>query len=505
MKLKASSIPLLIAGLIAFVFFLTLKCLHFRRCDYSSDLFSHFQLSHDWLIGKPLLYENCFGFHNKIHNYFIDLLLSPFTWLFSVYGLFVALFCLVAGSYIRVLKLLDQHAAPFETKLLVFFLYTSPLSFFLFHNEHYGFHAEMLLMPLALLFCAGYLEKNKWYLLWGALIVLVKEDAAIVLWSCLMMLHFKDWDSGQERTKQFFRSTISLTLICLLIFVAGMVWIKWLNNWNDMRTGDIIKKLQAESFSNLWHSFLYLSRQRMQLTIFLVLIIYLYAGWKYTLAAVLISVPLLITNLMAGAYYTTAGEAGIKNMFSVMWVPRLSMYWAYWFTAIVVAFTYKRPFLTAPERFLKLSGCLCYGILLVSFQAGFFRRCEITRFDTFASIKEAFVPAFKNEAYVELPEAAAIAQHLPDHYPVAPMNRVFGAFHRQDIVWLDYIDKAWYPPRMILTSYAHGGIPSDVSKIMKHPLFMLYKDKLHIYCEAEDTGFVSKAGIQGIWVDERMK
>lgn len=132
MKLKLSSILLFVAGSGVFVFFFILKCLHIQRCDYTSDLFTHFQLSHDWLIGKPLFYENCFGFHNKLHNYFIDPLLSPFTWLFGIYGLFVALFSLMIGSFFMVLKLLDRHSATFETRLLFFIFYTSPLSWFLF-------------------------------------------------------------------------------------------------------------------------------------------------------------------------------------------------------------------------------------------------------------------------------------------------------------------------------------------------------------------------------------
>ncbi len=92
-----------------------------------------------------------------------------------------------------VLKLLDQHSALFETTLLVFILYTYPLSFFLFHHEHYGFHVKTLLIPLTLLFCVTYLNKQV-ALLWGALIVLVKEDASIVLWSCLSIMQFKSLD-----------------------------------------------------------------------------------------------------------------------------------------------------------------------------------------------------------------------------------------------------------------------------------------------------------------------
>lgn len=505
MKLKSSSIPLLIAGLGVFVFFFILKCLHLRRCDYTSDLFSHFQLSHDWILGKPLFYENCFGFHGKIHNYFIDLLLSPFTWLFSVYGLFVALFCLLMASYYAGLKLLDHHAAPFETKLLLFVCYCCPLSFYIFHNEHYGFHVETLLVPLLVLFCAAYLRRSTWYFLWGALIVLVKEDAVIVLWSCLMLLHLRDLHANVLSGSGFFRKSAVSSLLCLLIFGAGLLWLKYMNNWDDTRSGDIIEIFREKPWTDLRNSFGYLILQRAQLTLPFLCVVYVYAGWRYALFAVFISVPLLLVNLLAGLTYSADGDAGIKNVFSLMWVPRLSMYWAYWLSVVFIALTYKPGFRVAPSGFLRVSGMVCFGILLFGFQLSFFLRCELTRFDTMTSIHNAFAPAFENEGYVEIPWAATIAEHLPDNYPVAPIERVFGAFHRQDIVWPGNVDKAWYPPRMILMGSFNPETPANLNQLMKHPLFMLYKEKLHIYCESEDTSYISKAGIHGIWIDQSTK
>src|SRR5438105_3934045 len=107
MKLKPSTIFLFVISLLFFVFYFIVKCLHFQRCDYTSDIISHFQLSHDWLIGKPLMYENQYGDHGKIHNYFIDILMAPFTYLFSVYGLFIVLFGLLIAALFSALKTLD--------------------------------------------------------------------------------------------------------------------------------------------------------------------------------------------------------------------------------------------------------------------------------------------------------------------------------------------------------------------------------------------------------------
>jgi ABC-type multidrug transport system fused ATPase/permease subunit len=490
MKLKPSSILLLVAAVAAFVLFFILKCLHLQRCDYTSDMFSHFQLSHDWLIGKPLFYENCFGFHAKLHNYFIDLLLSPFTALFGVYGLFVALFSLIIASFFMALNMLDRRAASFETRLLLFIFYASPLSFFIFHNEHYGFHVEMLLVPLSLLLCVAYLQKSKWYLLWTALIVLVKEDAVIVLWCCLMVIHVKDWNVKQLTPKQFFRKALNLTLLCLLIFIVGLVWLKYLNHWETTRSGEIIARLQGRSLASVMNSFGYLILQRALLTLPVAFIVFLCTGWRFTLSAMLISIPILIVNLLAGMMYFSDGDSGMYNVFSLLWVPRLSMHWGYWLSVLVISLTCQSPFRMFSSRFARVSSCACFGLLLFGFQYWFLLHCEVTRFDAVKSIREAFEPAFPNEANWELAAAARIAPQLPPHYPVAPMDGVFGAFHKQDIVWINMLDNAYYKPRMVLASYNKEYLPPDMTTVMKHPLFMLYKEKLHIYVEAEDSSYI---------------
>ena len=184
MRFKSNTFFLFLASLAAFLFFFIVKCLHFYRSDYTGDIFTHFQLSRDWLLGKPLFYENSYGYHNKFHNYFIDILLAPFTYLMGVYGLFVAFFALIIGALYNILVMLERIGTSIQTKLLFIVFYTSPLTYFILHNEHYGFHVEMLLLPLGLLFTSALLQNKLWYLLWAIFILLVKEDGAAILWSC---------------------------------------------------------------------------------------------------------------------------------------------------------------------------------------------------------------------------------------------------------------------------------------------------------------------------------
>lgn len=78
------------------------------------------------------------------------------------------------------------------------------------------------------------------------------------------------------------------------------------------------------------------------------------------------------------------------------------------------------------------------------------------------------------------------------------MYRVFGAFHKQDIVWLNGLENAYTKPRMIIASYNKAEVP-DLKNGMKNPYYLNFKNRLFIYTEVEDTVYVSKAGLKGVW------
>ena len=497
MRFKSNTFFLFLASLAAFLFFFIVKCLNFYRSDYTGDIFTHFQLSRDWLLGKPLFYENSYGYHNKFHNYFIDILLAPFTYLMGVYGLFVAFFALIIGALYNILVMLERIGTSIQTKLLFIVFYTSPLTYFILHNEHYGFHVEMLLLPLGLLFTSALLQNKLWYLLWAIFILLVKEDGAAILWSCWAAILLIKKQCHAISWGVYLREFFLMSVACALLFIFGFAWLKHMNNGGETRMGWVMQSLQEQPRETLLLSFNYLVKLRIQLTALVILVIYFYAGWKFTLGAIIISVPILILNFLSGTLYFDGRDFMIKNFFSILWTPRLSQYWAYWLSILCIALTLK-PAVYIYPKMLRTLVCSGYGIFVFAYQIYFFRNCFVTRLDLVENIKEAFQPNIEFTLNPEFKDAAAIAKQLPDHYPVAPMYRVFGAFCSQDIIWLNALDNAFIPPRMILASYNKEEVP-DVTTFMKTPYFMLYQQRLHIYCEAPDTIFIAKAGLIGDW------
>jgi hypothetical protein len=492
-----STVYLFLSGSCLFIFYFVVKCFHFNRCDYTSDMFSHFQISRDWLIGKPLFYENCFGLHSKLHNYFLNILLAPFTYLFSAYGLFIAVYGLMIFVLFRILRWMDDQALSFQTKLLFLVFYAGPLTYFILHDEIYGFHIELLLIPLCLMFTISFMNKNKWYIVWAILVLFVKEEVGVVLWSCACLVHLSQWSQKETGTRSFIRNLLLVSLVCSLLFAAGILWLKYQNDWGNTRSGALYRTFREQSFTDVYTSFRYLIGQRVQLTVFILLPIFLYAGRRYSLGVILLSIPVLAFNLLAGVIYFQDGVFMEKNFFSVLWAPRLSMYWAFWLSALLLALRHK-PRLIIYPKFARTLACLMFAYLVFKFQVYFFRQSYITNLDIPKNITTAFEKSIELEFHPEYTDAILIAGQLPKNYPVAPIYKIFGAFHKQDIVWRHNFSNAYFPARMFLTSTKFDET-IDVRRILKQPVFMTYKDRLNIYAEAEDTIYVSKAGIVGKW------
>lgn len=158
---------------------------------------------------------------------------------------------------------------------------------------------------------------------------------------------------------------------CALIFISGLLWLRYMNNWGPTRDGVLFETLNEQTTDNILASLQYLLSQRIQLTIFPVFIIYLYAGWRFTLISILFSIPILLLNFLSGILYFLDGEFMVKNYFSLLWAPRLSMNWAYWLVALAIALTQKPKIIIHPKLFRSIA-CIVFAIWMYKFQISFF-------------------------------------------------------------------------------------------------------------------------------------
>src|SRR5262245_42646475 len=161
------------------VYFLS-KVERFQHQGYTSDLFSHLEIARGWLQGRPLLHENRYGFHGTLHNYFLDLAMGPFALLWGVYGLFFVQLGLYALSFFYSLSTLTKKdKSPYFINTVLFYLvfFVGPLSYYVYDNPVFGFHTEMLYVPLGLIFAVALARRNLWISASSGLaIALIKED-----------------------------------------------------------------------------------------------------------------------------------------------------------------------------------------------------------------------------------------------------------------------------------------------------------------------------------------
>ena len=70
------------------------------------------------------------------------------------------------------------------------------MGFWIWDDPFYGWHAEVLYVPLAVLFAGALTRRRRQVLLWGAALVLLREDGAVVA-CAIHLLH--TWLPGPEQ------------------------------------------------------------------------------------------------------------------------------------------------------------------------------------------------------------------------------------------------------------------------------------------------------------------
>jgi len=199
----------------------------FKGLHYTFDLFSFVQMSRGWLRGHALLHENGYGNHGQVHNYYTILVFGPLSQLWGAYGLFLGHMLLLLGAAVALIR-----AAPVGSPAAaadigsVFAMLLGPVSFWLLDDFTYGWHVELLYLPLGILFAIAREHRSPWALLWGAAIVLSKEDGAVLLFSLLALESLRPLIAGEPGIA---RRLSRVTGLCLGLFALGMLFLRWKN------------------------------------------------------------------------------------------------------------------------------------------------------------------------------------------------------------------------------------------------------------------------------------
>jgi hypothetical protein len=467
------------------------KVTRFHHQGYQSDLFCHLEMTRGWLQGRPLLQENRFGLHGKLHNYFLDLVMGPFVLLWGVYGVFIVQILLYAISFFYSFSTLtNKDKSPYFIHTVFFYLvfFVGPLSYYVYDNPVYGFHAEVLYVPIGLIFAVALARRNLWVAGLSCLaIALTKEDGAIVA-ACIHMLYgVWTWQSGEKNFRQWLRYTLPRLFFWVLVFLAGLWWLNEQNRGGGSRLDAV---LQTAASSPLHDLFSYSLRI---LTQFGMLIAPMFIGllWlrriKLSLAMGVLLLPIVFVGLFSGLAYYPATN------FSINWVPRFALVISLFLAGMFfVIMSNPKPWVMSKP--LQVCLGLILGFAMFKWQISILKgQVDYSWRKRAISVFQEDDPANARNDYAQLKRLAEV---LPDGYPIAPPFENFGYFHRADIIWMDFVPNAFRKPRMIVVNqYIRSYLPS--LDFMQSPE-SLTADGLWIYFEKEDGVYLERAGIKSV-------
>ncbi|GAA4459661.1 hypothetical protein GCM10023189_33660 [Nibrella saemangeumensis] len=335
-----------VSALLLLLFF-GFKVIRFQALYYTyNDMYIFLQASSSWMDGRPLLYENIWGYDNRIHNNYAMLLWGPLIYSWGAYGAFLAQFLLFLTSYGLLFRQLSRQLPAWVSWTLLAVMLLGPVWFWFNEHPGIGWHPELMYLPLSILFLLALhgVHRNRrytgWFLLTAALIVLVKEDGALLggclhlSYRCLQYLRSNPNKSvfGIVTTRQFWLIAVGWALV----FCAGMLWLSYQNRSLEpeprlqQALTAIAQGIRQKAFIRwnltvLVHTILLLVPGFLLLVFFLWLTGFRQAG-SLVLVFIVAQVLVLVSNwVQASTYY---GTNPYYYLVSLTWPPRFVLMYA---------------------------------------------------------------------------------------------------------------------------------------------------------------------------------
>jgi uncharacterized membrane protein len=429
------------------------KALLFRDLEYvGSDFFSFLEMTWSWHYAGRLLHDNVYGSHHAIHNFYLMPAFAPLTIPLGAYGLVLGLVLL---NLLAVLRVGSAPLLGLSGRLALLAGLLSPVAGFVFDHPRWGFHPELCYPPLAVLLALDLLE-GRWKraILVTALVVLVKEDGA-VLAASVLLAHFAErlsslgTASGEER-RRVMRAALGSLFALALVFLAGLLALS--------AAGHGLVPTQGTATARILASLRILTRtlagrgdpyRRLQmedgLAVYALIgvLILLPLGKRLSRGLLLLpsALPLLAVLLLSSAGYQFA---------LMLWPPRVATLLALFLACLAFASVSGGSPVPGPGegRAVAATGVLAavsWGLQLVMLSALGYApgpRLRVVALLDGGDYRVSTVPE------QELRFLRCLARRLPGGMPVSSFGDTHPVFHRQSIVFEGFEEHAWRPARL---------------------------------------------------------
>ena len=444
-SLRANKVTLVLVVL--FAYWWVVKHYLFQGLEYTSDLFSFLQASNSWMYGRPLFFENQYGVVTESHNYYAILAFGPLTKLFGAYGLFAGflllLFLAARSSFLS----LDRGLSGWtDTRIVFGSLLLGPVGFWFWDHPLYGFHLELLFLPLGILYTLSLIDGSRWRWLWLALICLTREEGPLLAWS----IHVLVWLLGREGphraegaySKRFLARLVRISLGYMVLFGVEVGLILAHGGFGSARLAEATLDLRSMSHLGVLGLYLLIHLWLCAVLAVPVVIVALSQGRSRPtiFALVLALAPMLGVQGIAAVIY-------LDIMHGMTWPPRFVLIWTIGLAAILAkAANQEAPAMVNVKGWGIVAAVSC----LVCYQAfALWAVREYSAWERMATVSTEglLLDRLTGE---EIKFLDCLAAKLPEQTHVAASGEVFGKFHRQMIVWPNRTEYAWRPPEIVL-------------------------------------------------------
>jgi hypothetical protein len=296
--------------------------------EYTVDVFTNLQAARSVFVGDAFLHEHLAGGLKGVHNHFILLLIGPLTLILGAKAFFAVTAVLQAGASTRLVASAEPETFAKVASIIVAMLF-GPLVFWMIDNPFYGWEPETLYPFLAVLFAEALLHQRKTILLWAALLVLCREDAALLAGgiAVLFLVH----------KRAPVRQIVRTYTVWLFVFALSMLILRLLHK----SAGDSRVDTAFDGLLQMFRNHALLADFSLSavgaLAMFAAGLIPLLALGGKRLAGwtILMSMPLWGVATIATLSY--ANQSGGLQLHGLLWQPRFSLFWSIVLAACVFA------------------------------------------------------------------------------------------------------------------------------------------------------------------------
>lgn len=443
--------------LVLLAYWVLVKAVLFERLDYTTDLFAFLEMSRSFADRRPLLYNNLTGNARAMHSYYIVPLFYPLTSLLGAYGLFAGL----AGLWLLALLAIHSLAAtadPWERELywiLTLALVLGPVSFWLWDDPLFGWHAELCFLPLSILFAVLLVQGSRWAWVLAVLLVSTQEYGAVMAWAVQVLFEVR----RGIRTGMF-RRLLVISAGWLLVFGAGMgVLLLQKGAVEQGRIGGALDNIRLAARNGNLAGLIGPMAGDPGILLLAGGVVYL-AGIPVRGAwvAILCALPLFALAVVSGFNYLGTGFS--PQALGPLWPPRMVMFWALLIVDCLLAIHYAKVDARAPRAPRRLvagftlAAAIIAQVVSLKVAAGYDVFAGLTPFSPGRHFV-ADLLTHREDAFLR-----CLGGTLPHTTEVACTGSLSARFHRQDIVWPGLPRNAWKPPELIVCD-ATDRLPED--------------------------------------------